>query len=516
MIKKTKKTLVKYKRVIITGFLVALQLAWVSFFYFSAFANDMHLTSFVKIISLFFILYILNKNDPPAFKLPWCLLIIMMPFFGILLYYCFGNGNPTRKMRKKISNSKFTLPEEYHDHVTRESEGAIQSIGEKSGCQTHRYLTGCSQPAFRNEGIEYFPSGEDMFRDLIPRLKGAEKFIFIEFFIIEESQMWSEMLDILLEKAKLGVDIRIIYDDFGTMASVPVNYPKKLERLHPNIKCIKFNPVLAFSYFSANCRDHRKIIVIDGKCAYTGGVNIADRYINLTSPYGYWKDSGIRIDGAATDSFTLMFCQMWNAFHENKVDAVPLVGNHSHRGGLEGVVHPYCDMPHDGDNVTENVLIDMITHAKRRIYIFAPYLIIDHELRTLLCNAAKRGVDVKIITPGIPDKKIVHRLSRANYRHLISSGIGIYKYTPGFIHSKIYLADEDTALVTTANMDYRSLYLLYECGVYLNGTPEIRDIERDILNTLEVSKKVDSEELNRGGLIIKLFDSVLRAFETLF
>jgi cardiolipin synthase len=326
----------------------------------------------------------------------------------------------------------------------------------------------------------------------------------------------AEEADALVEKAKEGVDVRIIYDDFGTMSAVPRNYPKRLEALHPNIKCIKFNPVIAFSYFSANCRDHRKIIVIDGECAYTGGVNIADRYMNRTSPYGYWKDSALRIDGGAADSFTLMFVQMWNAFREDKIDTDGIL-KESFEGQMKGgVVHPYCDMPHDEDNITESILVDMITGAKEKIYIFAPYLIIDHELRTLLCNAAKRGVDVRLVTPGIPDKKIVHRLSRANYRILIASGIKIYKYTPGFIHSKIYLADGDTALVSTANMDYRSLYLLYECGVYLKDAPQIRQIEDDIMQTISISQMVSAEELNRDGIIKRLFDSILRVFETLF
>ena len=516
MLKKLKGLLIKYYRFIILVLIMILQTAWVGIIYLSAFANDELVLWGIRIISVIFIFYILNKDDPPAFKLPWCLLIATMPFFGILVYYCFGNGNPTRKMRKKIKNSKFSIPEGYLARLVRESKLSINGIEDPRQRKTSNYLVGCSQPAFRNYGMKYFSSGEKMLDDLLPRLKKAKKFIYFEFFIIEECSVWSEILEILVEKAKEGVDVRIIYDDFGTMSAVPRNYPKRLEALHPNIKCIKFNPVIAFSYFSANCRDHRKIIVIDGECAYTGGVNIADRYMNRTSPYGYWKDSALRIDGGATDSFTLMFVQMWNAFREDKIDTDGIL-KESFEGQMKGgVVHPYCDMPHDEDNITESILVDMITGAKEKIYIFAPYLIIDHELRTLLCNAAKRGVDVRLVTPGIPDKKIVHRLSRANYRILIASGIKIYKYTPGFIHSKIYLADGDTALVSTANMDYRSLYLLYECGVYLKDAPEIRQIEEDILQTISISQMVSAEELNRDGIIKRLFDSILRAFETLF
>lgn len=517
MLKKIKRLLIKYNRFIITGLLVALQLGWMTVFYLSALANNIYISTVIRVISLFFIIYILNKNDSPSFKLPWCLLIAIVPFFGILLYFLFGNGNPTRKMRKKIREARYSIPDGYINALTEESKIAIEGIKDQRDRQTNNYLLkSCSMPAFRNGGMRYFPKGEDMFHDMIPVLKGAKKFIFLEFFIIEESKMWDEILEILVEKAEKGVDIRIIYDDFGSMAAVPKNYPKTLEKLSPNIRCIKFNQVLPFSYFSANCRDHRKIAVVDGKYAYTGGLNIADRYINLTSPYGYWKDGGVRVDGFAADSFTLMFSRMWNAFREDKIDTSELIGIADNSRLSKGVVQPYCDMPHDGEEVTENILIDIITRAKKRIYIFAPYLIIGYELRTVLCNAAKRGVDVKIVTPGIPDKKVVHRLSRANYRTLMASGIEIYRYKPGFIHSKIYLTDNDTALVSTANMDYRSLYLLYECGIYLKEVPEISEIERDVEQTLSVSEKVKEEDLNKDGLFTRLFDSVLRAFETLF
>ncbi len=517
MLKKTKRLLIKYNRFIITGLLVALQLVWMTVFYLSAMANNIYITTAIRVVSLFFIIYILNNKDSPSFKLPWCLLIAIVPFFGILLYYLFGNGNPTRKMRKKIKEAKYSIPDGYIQALREESIIATQSIQNERDRQTDNYLVNsCAMPAFRNGGLKYFSTGEDMFRDMMPVLRSAEKFIFLEFFIIEESKMWSEILEALLERAEKGVDVRIIYDDFGSMAAVPKNYHKTLEKLHKNIRCIKFNQVLPFSYFSANCRDHRKIAVIDGKYAYTGGLNIADRYINLTSPYGYWKDGGVRIDGYAADSFTLMFSRMWNAFREDKIDTSGIIGIANNSKYSRGVVHPYCDMPHDGQEITENILIDMITRAKDRIYIFAPYLIIGYELRIVLCNAAKRGVDVKIITPGIPDKKIVHRLSRANYRTLMESGIEIYRYTPGFIHSKVYLTDSDTALVSTANMDYRSLYLLYECGVYLKDVPEIADIEKDMNHTLGISERVELDDLDRDGLFTRLFDSVLRAFETLF
>lgn len=515
MLKKTKKLIIKYNRYIITILLVALQLAWMTFFYLSALADNIYVTTVIRVISLFFILYILNKNDSPSFKLPWCLLIAIVPFFGILVYYLFGNGNPTRTMRKKIRQSRYLVPEKYINKLKEDSMSAIEEIQGERDRQTNLYLAkSCSMPAFRNEGLKYFSTGEDMFQDMISVMKKAEAFIFLEFYIIEESKMWDEMLEVLVDRAKNGVDVKIIYDDFGSMAAVPRNYTKTLEKLHENIHCIRFNQVSPFMYFSANCRDHRKIAVIDGKCAYTGGLNIADRYINLTSPYGYWKDGGIRIEGFAANSYTLMFSQMWNAFRKDKIEITELVESTAEYQG--GVVHPYCDMPHDGENITENILIDMITRAKERVYIFAPYLVIGYELKTVLRNAALRGVDVKLITPGIPDKKVVYRLSRTNYRALVASGVEVYRYTPGFIHSKVYLTDSDTALVSTSNMDYRSLYLLYECGVYLKDVSEISAIERDMLETLNVSERIDPEDLYRDGIFKRLFDSILKAFETLF
>ncbi len=517
MIRKVKKTLVKYNRFIISGLLALLQAGWMSFFYFSAFANDIYISAAIRITSIFFILYILNKKDSPAFKLPWSLLIAVMPFFGILLYFFFGNGNPTRLMRQKIKNAKFTVPEGYLEKLAEGSKRAVEKVEDARARGTNEYLeNSCFFPAYENNGMKYFPTGEEMFLDIKEKLHRAEKFIFIEFFIIEEGKMWGEISEILIKKAQNGVDVRIIYDDFGTMSALPKSYPKKVEAWHENIHCIKFNPVNPMSLFSANCRDHRKIIVIDGEWAYTGGLNIADRYINEVSPYGYWKDSGLRVDGAASDSFTLMFAQMWNAFSDDRINTADFIGKCGGKSVKEGVVHPYCDAPHEGDNVTENILIDMIGGAKKRVYIFTPYLIIDNELRTVLCNAAKRGVDVKAVIPGIPDKKVVYRLTRANYRLLVEAGIEIYKYTPGFIHSKVYLVDDDAALVSTANMDYRSLYLQFECGAYIYGAQEIKEIEGDIANTIKICEKVDPETLERDGLFTRIFDSVLRAFETLF
>ena len=327
--------------------------------------------------------------------------------------------------------------------------------------------------------------------------------------------MWTELLRILIEKAMQGVKVRIIYDDFGCMMTLPPKYDRYLESLHENIKCMTFNKVVPLFAVRMNNRDHRKILVIDGKVAFTGGVNLADEYIAEKVRFGYWKDSGVKITGDSIRSFTKTFFCTWNAFRKDKeqINAYLLPPN----GGKNQEnlrILPYEDSPLDNISAGETVYADIINRAARYVWIFTPYLVLDDSMRTALCRAALRGVDVRIVTPAIPDKKTVFRLTRANYGILMKAGVRIYEYTPGFIHAKNMLCDDECAVVGTINLDYRSLFHHFENAVYFCGSQAIFDIKRDCEETFAVSRERTLENTKRG-VFGRVIDSVLRFFETL-
>jgi len=350
---------------------------------------------------------------------------------------------------------------------------------------------------------------------MIEELEKAEKFILVEYFIIAHGKMWEQVLKRLLEKASQGVQVRIIYDDFGCMVTLPPRYDEYLESLSPNIKCLAFNTVVPLFAVRMNNRDHRKMLVIDGKVAFTGGVNLADEYIGEKRRFGYWKDSAVKITGNAVRSFAQSFFYIWNAFRKDKEDVCEFVApvrEGEDKAGL--IIQPYDDCPLDNISVGETVYVDTIDRAEKYVWIFTPYLILDDYMRASLCQASLRGVDVRIVTPAIPDKKTVYRLTRANYEILLKAGVKIYEYTPGFIHSKSMVCDDDCAVVGTINLDYRSLYHHFENAVYFSGCDAVNEVKRDCEETFAVSKLCTLENVKRG-VVGRLIDSVLRVFETL-
>jgi len=346
-------------------------------------------------------------------------------------------------------------------------------------------------------------------------LKKAEKFIFLEYFIIEEGVMWNSILDILKQKAEEGVDVRVIYDDAGCIFKLPYGYNKKLESM--GIKCRVFNPLVPLLSSRINNRDHRKIAIIDGHTGFTGGINLADEYINEYEKFGHWKDSAIMIKGEAVWSMTVMFLSMWNYldgsnedFNKFKPDIEPL-----EESCKDGYVQPFADNPLDDETVGEIVYLNLINKARRYVYITTPYLIIDNEIITALTSAAKGGVDVRIITPYCGDKWYVHEVTRSYYRTLIESGVKIYEYTPGFIHSKTFVVDDEYGVVGTINMDYRSLFLHFECGVWMYKCRTIRDIKKDFNDTLKMCREITIEELNEIKWYKTLERMILRIFAPL-
>ena len=332
---------------------------------------------------------------------------------------------------------------------------------------------------------------------MLEELKKAEKFIFFEYFIVAKGKMWDSILELLKEKASSGVDVRVIYDDLGCISTLSNSYPKELEKL--GIKCVVFNKLRAFAGVIMNNRDHRKILIVDGKVAFSGGINIADEYINENSKYGLWKDNGIRISGDAVWNYTVMFLTMWNAFQKEKdQDFTKFKYDFGKRENSKEYVVPYAETPLDDEITGEDIYLNIINQANKYVYIFTPYLIIDTDMINALNLAAKRGVDVRIVIPGIPDKKIVYTLSCSYVTTLVNNGVKIYKYLPGFVHSKVFVADDYMATVGTINLDYRSLYLHFECGCYFENADVIFDIKKDLLETIEKSHEVSKEEAKTG------------------
>ena len=333
----------------------------------------------------------------------------------------------------------------------------------------------------------------------------------MQYFIIHEGKFWNEILDILKQKVKEGVDVRVVYDDMGCIVTLPSKYYETLKK--EGIKACSFNRFIPILTAKLNNRDHRKITIIDGKVAFTGGINLADEYINEIVRFGHWKDNGILIKGAAVWNFVVIFLSLWDSINnknENYNDFKPL--NFNVKG--QGFVQPYDDTPLDDERVGQTIYLNLINKAKKYIYITTPYLIIDDELENALCVAAKSGIDVRIITPGIPDKKIINEVTKAYYNNLIENNVKIYEYSKGFIHAKTFLVDDEIATIGTVNLDYRSLYLHFECGVLMYGTECIEDIKKDLKEVLSISKQILISD-TKVGLFTSLKRAILRLFAPL-
>lgn len=455
---------------------------------------------------------ILNSDSNASYKIAWVFPLILFPVFGSIFYLIFGKSNLSSHTVKKmmIINEK---QNEIFDHYKCPVEIKDDLYANRQAAYTSKYAF---SPLYENRGATYFPSGEKKFQSLLRELEQAKRYIFMEYFIVKEGEMWGTILHILKQKAREGVDVRIIYDDFGCLTGLPSDYPKKLAEY--NISCCVFNKAKPLFSPRFNNRDHRKICVIDGCVGFTGGVNIADEYINKDSKFGYWKDTAVMIKGEAAFSLTVMFLSMWRyvtgkdedisryAPDKNIIEQMPK---------LPGYVQPYCDNPIDSEPVGQNVYINLINAAKDYILITTPYLIIDNEMRTAICNAAKSGVKVVIVTPGIPDKKFVYSVTRANYTELLKSGVRIFEYAPGFIHAKMFICDGKYASVGTVNLDYRSLYLHFECGLWMCGTECINDILADILEVIDHSREVPNDFAKRISLRKRIFYAITRTFAPL-
>ena len=496
-------------RLIIVSLLILFQILWMTLVFLRLAAYSRGISIGLNILSLLVVIYIINRKDNPAVKLAWVFLILLFPMLGGILYLYTGNKQPFRRIRKKMgpaleeSEKRMIIDPDILEEIEKEDPAAASQI---------RYIQNESGfPACRDSSVDYYDSGETCFPVMLEDLARAEHYIFLEYFIIEEGKMWDKVLSILEEKARQGVDVRVLYDDLGSIGRIPWRYPDILEK--KGIKCMPFNRYIPIFSVVFNTRDHRKLMVIDGKVAFTGGINMADEYINMKQRFGYWKDNGIRIQGRAVHNMTIMFLQMWNAFSKDKLsyDDFNFPETETLQSVDKGLVLPFSDDPLNREKIGEGMLLNMISTATRYIWFFTPYLIIDNELVTAMILAAKRGVDVRIITPGIPDKKIVYLVTQSYYSQLVEEGVKIYQFRPGFIHSKCAITDDRIATVGTMNLDFRSLYLHFENSVFLYENEGVVQIRDDMIRTMSQSSKVTADQCRRT-FIIRLLQSLLRIF----
>ena len=502
LLKKGKKGLlsVVFSRFWIMALLVVLQfiVLFASIFWFGEYRQqyDVIKNLFVAIMVLYLLNHPMNSNA----KITWLVLVMLFPVFGALLFWFtqleIGHRMEKARLEQIIDSTKNSI---------QQDKEVLQNIAEESPdteALVH-YLarSGCF-PAYDKTDVTYFPTGEEKFVELLKQLEKAKDFIFLEYFIVEEGIMWGQVLEILAKKAADGVEVRIMYDGTCESSLLPFDYPKRLEKL--GIKCKMFAPVTPFLSTHYNYRDHRKIVVVDNQVAFTGGVNLADEYINEKPRFGHWKDTAIMVRGEAVKSFTLMFLQMWNVEEKNPDFYKYINAPTTPVKEANGYVIPYGDCPLDDDKVGERVYMDILNRANKYVHIMTPYLIIDGEMETALRFAAKRGVDVKIILPGIPDKKTAFALAKTHYKHLLEAGVKIYEYTPGFVHAKVFTSDDCKAVVGTINLDYRSLYHHYECAAYMYKTDCIPDIERDFEETLAKCAPVTKDTIKKEKWYYKL------------
>ncbi len=464
-------------------------------------------------ISLLAAMHIINKNSNPAIKIAWLIPLFTLPIFGGLLYLMFGGHHKNRRLNDAGDNMRAQYEDPQNTAATPyDAEGAL--LG-RDAALISRYIqnaSGC--PPIGNTATDYYPTGEAMFAALCEALKSAERYIFLEYFIIEEGTFWNTVLDILTERAAAGVEVRVMYDDFGSMLTLPITYERTLRER--GIQSHVFNPFNTVLSPRPNNRDHRKITVIDGKIAFVGGINLADEYINVRKKHGHWKDTAVRLTGDAAWSVAVQFLAVWDADTRTGTDYQLYLPAKTDAPRIEnGIVQPYTDIPADGELVGETVYFQMITRAERYIYLTTPYLILDHELLGALQTAAKSGIDVRIVTPHIPDKKSVFFLTRSYYQPLLDAGVRIYEYTPGFIHAKLMVTDDRFAVVGSINFDYRSLYLHLENAVWMYNTSAVTAVRDDIVSTIGHSEEVHEDILGKMTFARRLWLSILRTFAPL-
>ncbi len=473
-----------------------------------------------QILALFYVMgaiaivVIINSDDNPDFKMAWIIPICIFPIFGVALYLFISVNPGSRHLQRQMS-----VRVEETRHLMRTEHRVIEKIkAEPSGFRNISYYLQKNNimPVYDHTKVTFFPLGDDQYPDLLSELEKATDFIFLEYFIVHRGIVWDSVLEILKQKAAEGVEVRLMYDGMNTLKALPTGYPKMLEKA--GIKVRVFEPIRPLLSTAQNHRDHRKILIIDGKVAYNGGVNLSDEYMNLEERFGHWKDTSVKLEGEAVRSFTVMFLQMWHlkdkGFGEYDRYLLPR-GSFPSGEDRKGYVIPFNDDPLNHKDIAKDVYLDILYKAREYVHIMTPYLVLDNEMLTALIFAARRGVDVKIILPHVPDKKVVFSMARTHYPQLLDGGVELYEYLPGFVHAKEFITDDNKAVVGSINLDFRSLYLHFECATLLLKTPVITDIEKDFQNTLQKCRKVDLQYYVDLPIAYRVMGQVARLFAPL-
>ncbi len=508
LIKKGKKGIahILFSRMGLFLFLMVLQAVFLCSIFFWFEGLWFHAYSGMVVFSLLMVLYLLNSRINPTAKITWLIIMMLMPVFGALLYWY-----TQRDIGHRALKARFGQIVDMTREAIPQPEGPARALAaEDPGAASlaHYIARSSCHPVFDQTEVTYFSLGEEKFEEMLRQLEGAEHFIFLEYFIINEGLMWGKVLEILARKAREGVEVRLLYDGTCELALLPHNYPKLLKEL--GIQCKVFAPVSPFISTHYNYRDHRKILVIDGHTAFNGGVNLADEYINGKVRFGHWKDAGIMVKGEAVERFTHMFLEMWNESEKKAEDYERYLTPDQGQGPGDGYVIPYSVCPLGPERVGERVYLDIIHMAHSYVHIMTPYLILDYQMQMALSYAAKRGVEVVIIMPRIPDKKYAFVLAKTYYNPLLEAGVRIFEYEPGFVHAKVFVSDDEKAVVGTVNLDFRSLYHHFECGLVLYRNSQVAQVERDVQDTLEKCIEIGLEDYKKLKLTDRMLGRVMR------
>lgn len=505
---KRKSFNLKSSRLVIVLISMALQVTWIVLIMWILNRHYVLVSVCTRILALLLVLVLYWKETNAAFKMPWMILTMTFPILGISLYFLMGRPGPGRRLQKWFDKIDDTLFAELD--TDNGSEQQLRSDSPRAANLSSYIRNSSRYPLYQNTEITFFDDAAKGLEAQIRAMREAEQFIFLEYHAFEDAQAFRRVKEILYEKAKQGVDVRMIYDDVGCVSYLGPEFRRELKA--NGVKCRRFNPVIPILSPLINNRDHKKITVIDGKTGFTGGYNLTDEYFNITHPYGHWKDTGVKLRGSAVNSFTVMFLEMWDALRQEDADYeafLPVKRPLAPENSAVGFVQPYADTPLDTEPLGENIYMNMIKMADRYVWFTTPYLIISDEMARELILAAKRGVDVRIITPGIPDKKMIYQVTRSYYEKLLAGGVRIYEYTPGFLHAKQCICDDNACVVGTVNLDYRSLYLHFEDGVFFYGCSAAADVKRDFLETFAVSREVKDQKVT---FRVRLWRAILRLF----
>lgn len=506
--------------IIVVALLLQLFVFFASFYWLKDYSTAVY-AAFV-LLGAVTVVHILNEENNASFKIAWIIPVLVIPVFGTVLYIYINLQPGTKRIHKKLTKIEDEIRPYLAQNEETVQELQEQSAGEK-GIADYLYHAD-NYPVYAGCKMKYYPIGEAKFADMIEQLKRAEHFIFMEYFIVAKSYMWNTILEILKEKAAQGVEVRMMYDGMCSLALLPYGYYKDLEKM--GIQSIPFSQIRPVLSTYQNNRDHRKILIIDGKTVFTGGINLADEYINRIDRFGHWKDTAVMIQGEAVKSFTLLFLKMWHVakgkdsipeeeIRKYTVEVWENTQADEMRADMEsmrntdmqntqdkklhagGYVIPYGDDPYGDERIGKQVYIDILNRARKYVHIMTPYLILDDEMITALRYCAKRGVETVIIMPHIPDKIYAYLLARTYYKQLLKYGVKIYEYTPGFVHAKVFVSDDIRGCVGTINLDFRSLYLHFECGAYMYSNDVLHDVEQDFKETLKQCQEITKESCDK-------------------